>query len=182
MATIALTRIQWPSALAPSPTANAGADVSIKFGKTTILQGSGGGDYLWSPATSLDDATLSNPTASPQETTTYVLTVTNSIGCTDQDTVLVSVDVPEFIKVPNILTPNADGFNDVWDLSEVPDIGNTKVSVVNRWGKTVFSSNDYQHDWAGTYDGEPLPDGVYIYIIEGSLFYDTLKGPMQIIR
>ena len=44
-------------ALAPSPTANAGADVSIKFGKTTVLQGSGGGDYLWSPATSLDDAT-----------------------------------------------------------------------------------------------------------------------------
>ncbi|GEM_PF-875358 len=169
-------------ALAPSPTANAGADVSIKFGKTTVLQGSGGGDYLWSPATSLDDATSSNPTASPQETTTYVLTVTNGTGCTDQDTAIVNVDVPEFIKVPNILTPNADGFNDVWDLSEVPDIGNTKVSVVNRWGKTVFSSNDYQHDWAGTYEGEPLPDGVYIYIIEGSLFYDTLKGPMQIIR
>jgi gliding motility-associated-like protein len=168
--------------LAPNPTANAGLDVTIKFGKTTVLIGSGGGDYLWSPAASLDDATVSNPTASPQETTTYILTVTNGPGCTDDDTVLVTVDVPEFIKVPNILTPNGDGFNDLWDLKEVPDIGNTKVSVVNRWGKTVFTADNYQHDWAGTFEGEPLPDGVYIYIIEGSSFYDTLKGPMQIIR
>ncbi|MFT5723792.1 MAG: gliding motility-associated-like protein, partial [Bacteroidia bacterium] len=88
----------------------------------------------------------------------------------------------ELIKVPNLVTPNGDGLNDVWDLSEIPDIGNTKVSVVNRWGKTVFSTSDYQHDWAGTYKGEPLPDGVYIYLIEGSEFYDTLKGPLQIIR
>lgn len=168
--------------IAPAPTANAGADVSIKFGKTTILVGSGGGTYLWSPSTSLDDATSATPIASPQTTTTYVLTVTNSIGCTDTDSVTVTVDVPVLIKVPNLLTPNGDGFNDVWDLSEVPDIGSTKVSVVNRWGKTVFSTENYQHDWEGTFEGEPLPDGVYIYIIEGSSFYDTLKGPMQIIR
>lgn len=168
--------------VAAAPTANAGADVSIKFGKTTMLLGSGGGTYAWSPSTSLDDATIATPTASPQTTTTYILTVTNSIGCTDSDSVTVTVDVPELIKVPNLLTPNGDGFNDVWDLTEVPDIGNTKVSVVNRWGKTVFSTENYQHDWEGTYEGEPLPDGVYIYIIEGSAFYDTLKGPMQIIR
>lgn len=168
--------------LAPTPTANAGSDVSIKFGKTTMLTGSGGGNYLWTPGTTLDDATSSSPIASPQSTTVYVLTVTNSIGCTDTDSVTVTVDVPELIKVPNLLTPNGDGSNDFWDLAEVPDIGNTKVSVVNRWGKTVFSTENYQHDWQGTFEGEPLPDGVYIYIIEGSSFYDTLKGPMQIIR
>ncbi|MFT5724356.1 MAG: PKD repeat protein, partial [Bacteroidia bacterium] len=125
--------------VAGKPTADAGMDASIKFGKSTMLLGSGGGTYLWTPKESLDDETKADPLATPQTTTTYYLTVTNSIGCTDTDTVIVNVAIPELIKVPNLVTPNGDGLNDVWDLSEIPDIGNTKVSVVNRWGKTVFS-------------------------------------------
>ncbi len=166
----------------PSPTADAGNDVVIKFGETTTLQGSGSGSYLWTPAETLDDPMSATPVASPSITTTYLLTVTNSSGCTDQDSVEVEVSVPDLILVPNILSPNGDGFNDVWDLSQIPDIENNKVTVINKWGKEVFSSTNYQHNWEGTYNGEPLPDGVYIYIIDGSQFYETLKGQIQIIR
>lgn len=168
--------------IAAQPVANAGADVFIEYGTSTTLQGSGGGTYSWDPPGRLNRSDTATPVATPLTTTTYVLTVTNSTGCTDTDTVIISVGPPKYIEVPNLLSPNGDMFNDVWDLSEIPDIENNKVTVINRWGKVVFESDNYQHDWDGTYEGQPLPDGTYLYIIEGSEFYEALKGPLQIIR
>jgi gliding motility-associated-like protein len=166
----------------PSPIAEAGNDVFLEYGESTVLQGSGGTNYTWSPPDRLDDPNKADPKATPLETTRYYLTVTNAQGCSSVDSVLVVVGAPKRIDVPNLLTPNGDQSNDVWDLSQVPDIENTKVSVLNRWGKVVFSAENYQHNWDGTYEGNPLPDGTYLYIIEGSEFYETLKGPLQIIR
>jgi len=166
----------------PAPVADAGSDVFIEYGESTTLMGTGGGTYLWSPATALDNPTIDNPTASPTSTTTYVLTVTNAQGCTDTDSVTVTVALPKKIDIPNILSPNDDGYNDTWDLSGVPDIDQSKITVLNRWGKVVFETENYQHDWDGTYNGEPLPDGTYMYIIEGSDVYDAFRGPLQITR
>ncbi len=75
----------------PTPMADAGADMTICQGDATQLTGTGGMTYLWSPAAGLDDATLQNPMASPMTSTTYLLTVTDSVGCTD--TARVTVDV-----------------------------------------------------------------------------------------
>jgi len=166
----------------PAPVADAGSDVFIEYGESTTLMGTGGGTYLWSPATALDNPTIDNPTASPTSTTTYVLTVTNAQGCTDTDSVTVTVALPKKIDIPNILSPNDDGYNDTWDLSGVPDVDQSKITVLNRWGKVVFETENYQHDWDGTYNGEPLPDGTYMYIIEGSDVYDAFRGPLQITR
>jgi PKD repeat protein len=76
--------------------ANAGTDVTICNGSTTLTGiGSGGTGsgytYSWSPATGLSSATAQNPTASPTVTTTYTLTVTNS-NCTATDQVTVYVN------------------------------------------------------------------------------------------
>jgi len=105
------------------------------------------------------------------------------VGCDDFDTVEVTVVKPVVIIVPNLISPNGDGANDVWDLSSVPGIGNTMITVYSRWGKEVFATDNYNHDWRGTYEGEPLPSGTYVYIIEflkGGL--ETVKGNLQIIR
>ncbi|MBI1225950.1 MAG: HYR domain-containing protein, partial [Bacteroidetes bacterium] len=73
------------------PTANAGADVSICAGSTAQLQATGGTGYAWSPAASLNNATIANPIASPTATTTYTVTVTDGNNCTATDTVVVTV-------------------------------------------------------------------------------------------
>ncbi|HEY0029756.1 MAG TPA: PKD domain-containing protein [Bacteroidia bacterium] len=76
----------------PIPTANAGSDVAICNGSSSILAASGGGTYSWSPAFSgLSSTVISNPTASPTVTTTYTVTVTVA-GCTATDAVLVTVN------------------------------------------------------------------------------------------
>lgn len=87
--------IVWPNA-----EADAGSDVSICTGTSTILQGSGGRSYLWTPDYKLSDRTSSNPIAAPLQTTTYILRT--SIGpCIDYDTVVVTV-----LKKPEILNAN----------------------------------------------------------------------------
>jgi gliding motility-associated-like protein len=73
------------------PTANAGTNVTITSGNNTTLNASGGGTYLWSPATTLSCTTCPNPVANPTATTTYSVTVTDANGCSAIDSVIVYV-------------------------------------------------------------------------------------------
>ncbi|MFK7982956.1 MAG: gliding motility-associated C-terminal domain-containing protein, partial [Saprospiraceae bacterium] len=72
--------------------ANAGADVTLCVGAATSLSASGGVIYSWIPTTGLDNPNIANPTASPNGTTTYTVTVTNLEGCIGTDQVTVSVN------------------------------------------------------------------------------------------
>ena len=75
----------------PSPTANAGNDVSICSGTNTTLNASGGITYTWLPATGLNFTNVANPVASPSSTTTYTVTVTSG-GCSATEAVIVTVN------------------------------------------------------------------------------------------
>ena len=78
----------------PYPIANAGTDTMICFKTTARLNGiSDGSKYSWSPASSLSSSNILNPVASPEVTTTYVLTVSDNKGCPKpvNDSVLVTV-------------------------------------------------------------------------------------------
>ena len=68
--------------------------------------------------------------------------------------------------VPNIFTPNGDGKNDYFRLTDEGVTGKS-VQVVNRWGQTVYTGED-QFSWDGTINGEPCQEGVYYYIIRCS--------------
>jgi len=67
---------------------------AICKGDTTRLKASGGITYAWIPRNSLNDTTVSNPIASPTTTTNYLVTVTNSNGCTVTGNVSVAVNTP----------------------------------------------------------------------------------------
>lgn len=77
----------------PSPIANAGADKFFCNGGIVQLGElpKTGNTYSWQPTTGLDDPTKSNPNLTPDVTNQYILTVTNTTGCSSMDTVLVSV-------------------------------------------------------------------------------------------
>jgi len=81
----------------------ASPDVSICNGNNTILIASGpnGNTYSWTPSGSLTGANTANPTASPTVTTTYVVTSTNTNGCTAADSVVVTVTSAPPITVSN---------------------------------------------------------------------------------
>jgi gliding motility-associated-like protein len=104
-----------------------------------------------------------------------------------QDTVVIiidSFDTSGFVYVPNLFSPNDDGFNDTWNIDFPPTSTNNEVSVtiINREGQVVFSDNDYKNTWDGTHDGDALPEATYYYLILLKEADKTLKGPISILR
>ncbi len=115
-------------------------------------------------------------TYTPQQTyvgidfLTYQICVT---GCPDLcDEAQVSLDInlqsSDTCIIPNLLTPNDDGLNDILLLDCLSDGGtNSKLLIYNQWGSLVFKAEPYQNDWQGHAMGkpdQPLPDGTYFYI------------------
>ena len=81
-------------------------------------------------------------------------------------------------------TPNGDGINDLWFIENVEKYPNATITVYSRWGREIYiSRNGYNNNWDGTYQGEVVPDGSYLYVIdlENDGVYD-LKGWIYITQ
>ncbi len=85
----------------------------------------------------------------------------------DQATVTIEIIQEECI-VPNIITPNGDGINDVVQILCLPQFPNNSFKVFNRWGDEIFVAEPYNNDWDGTWgnDRKELPAGTYYYIFK----------------
>jgi len=79
-----------------APIPNAGPDGDICYGQSYTLQGTGGFQYIWSPAIYLSTPSVANPVATPTITTTYSLSVVDAIGCRS----LVTDDVKVVVSRP----------------------------------------------------------------------------------
>ena len=144
--------------------------------------------YEWSPAETLDDAFSDTPIATPLQTTTYVVTVTDYFGCTDTAEVTVEVIQPNCdesdIFVPNAFTPNGDNLNDVFK-AESNFIDEQRLLIYNRWGEEVYFSTDKNAAWDGTYEGKAAPSDVYGFRLEivciNGFEYET-QGNLTLFR
>ncbi len=166
-----------------APTVSAGNDLSITLGQSTVLNGSGAGVPLWSPAASLSNPAVFSPSAMPNSTTTYTLTVTDSNACINTDTLIITVMQGIFNgKVSNLFTPNGDGINDFWYVEGIQNFPDNEVFVYNIYGKEVFTKKAYTNDWQGTYNGSELPDGTYYYVIRFENSDKIRKGSLDILR
>ncbi|MBI3135225.1 MAG: gliding motility-associated C-terminal domain-containing protein [Bacteroidetes bacterium] len=166
----------------PAPIADAGLDTNVSLGFSTILSGSGGTSFLWSPATGLDNSFNANPTCTPTSTTTYTLTVTDDNGCSASDSVLVTINGNVVLTVYDIITPNGDNYNDTWIIDNILNYPNNSVSIFNRYGQVVYETTAYANSWDGTRNGDELPEGAYYYIIELTDSGDSYKGTVNIVR
>ena len=137
------------------PSANAGPDLELCAGDTIQIQASGPGQYSWTPAATLSDASASNPLAFPLTTTTYILTLADTNACVQQDSMRVIVSVPVNAGTDASTTTCGSGlpFN-LFNL-----IGGSPQS-----GGTWSDPNGQPSD--GTYSpGTSLP-GAYNYIVD----------------
>jgi len=71
------------------------------------------------------------------------------------------------IYVPKVFTPNGDGTNDVLKPILVGIQTFHYFSVYNRWGNLVFTTQDPNQGWDGTFKGVPQPVETYLWIAEG---------------
>lgn len=147
----------------------------------------GGYTYTWSPPTGLTNPNIQNPIASPEETTTYIVTITDG-PCSRSDTVTVFIREficgPPDIFVPNAFTPNGDGNNDILYVrgNNLTDI---EFKVYHRWGELVFETNNQSIGWDGTYKGMLADPAVFVYhlralCVGGEEYIE--KGNVTLIR
>ncbi|MFT5778898.1 MAG: gliding motility-associated-like protein [Crocinitomicaceae bacterium] len=94
------------------------------------------------------------------------LTAMNATSC--EDTLCDNIEVrDEFtLWVPNSFTPDADEFNNSFKpvVSDV-DAQSYDLFIFNRWGEVIFESHDPEIGWDGTYHGELVISGIYVWKI-----------------
>lgn len=113
---------------------------------------------------------IQNPTyVFPEEAAAYpVQLIVNTIeGCADTLVKIVTIFQEQLIFVPNVITPDGDQFNEIFTPYFTGiDIYDYHLTIYNRWGEILFESYNLATGWNGTYGGEIVPDGVYIWTVE----------------
>jgi gliding motility-associated-like protein len=151
-----------------APVAVAGPDQELKFtfetqmnaelsasetGDWSLISGSGKIDDIHSPATSVNNLSIGE--------NKFLWKVLNG-NC--EDTAEVKITVYD-VFVPSVITPNGDGKNDNFKISEFS--GKVELIIFNRWGNEEYRSGNYLNDWNGRNNkGVELPNDTYFYILK----------------
>jgi gliding motility-associated-like protein len=108
----------------------------------------------------------------PTTATNYSVTIIDENGCSDTDDMMVLVRIERPVYIPNVFSPNEDGFNDIFYIQGSDFIKQIRTfQVYNRWGESVleltnFQPNDPSFGWDGTYRGKPVNPAVYVWFAE----------------
>lgn len=140
---------------AETPSITPMIDTTICIGEEGILAPNlnvADATYLWSTGET-------SPSITVTDSGKYYVNVVNTCSSAS-DTVLVTTE-DCLLVTPNIVTPNGDGMNDYLIVGGLQKYPGTVLKVFNRWGVSVYESNDYQNDWSPT----KLEAGTYFYIL-----------------
>lgn len=148
-------------------------------------------DFAWSPANGVSDVGSPTPLLSPSQTTTYALKFeTAAYGCVATDSLRITVIDPatldcKDILLPSAFTPNGDGLNDTYGISNPFVAGEIKAfEIFDRWGNVVFRTTDPLTKWDGSHLGQPVNPGVFLYKIHFVCkdVEDVKSGSVTVIR
>lgn len=103
--------------------------------------------------------TLHSPQLIVSSPGVYTVFGNNDFGCSASDSLSIyGVDCNA--EVPNVITPNGDGVNDVLVIADAALHPNNKLIVLNRWGNVLFEASPYLNNYSPT----GLVDGTYFYL------------------
>lgn len=164
------------------PVVALGADVLLMPGGQVTLDGGNGYlSYLWQNGSqerylpvSYEDALLNQ---------LYWVEVDDG-HCRNSDTIYVESFA---LVVPDVITPNEDGKNDLFRPGEnFSGIHDHKIIVMNRWGEKIWESSDFTSGWDAKVNGSYVSEGVYFWVLEISYgpggLKQVLKGSLTVIR
>lgn len=157
-----------------------------------VLNATGTLDIHWWPQPAgLSCTDYLSPTFDLTETTLFLLRVVDENGCEEMAQVLVIVDRPRRVYIPNAFSPDGDGINDrffPYGGPELVSIG--RMEIYDRWGNQVFKNEDFvpgeaAQGWDGHYRQQAAKSDVYVYFVE-AVFSDGLrkmyKGDVNLLR
>lgn len=146
--------------------------------------------YNWSTNENLPSITIN-----AQNVTQKIwVNVEDFNGCKNSDTISITLNDYNNLRIPSAFTPNGDGINDKWyfpapkeetNVELYPYFDNIEINVFNRWGRLVWNSKNKFIAWDGKdLNGNILPMDSYHYIIRFNIKDKTYlyKGSITIIR
>jgi gliding motility-associated-like protein len=168
---------------------------SVDLGKDTSICPNGAAFMIRDLVSPSGDPTLHYSWNTPtKDTTSYVeihhpgvysLTVDKE-GCKVTDTLVVKKNC--YIDIPNVFTPNGDGYNDYFLPRQLLSRNVTRfnMTIFNRWGDIVFQTDKVDgRGWDGKVNDKPQPEGVYVYLIKASFDNATnenYQGNITLLR
>ncbi len=143
------------------PQVNAGRDTTYNIDEQIFISAKSTGNITW-----IGDNIICRNCAQtqiqPRRDACYIAEAVNEFGCKASDKVCIEVTTNWGIFIPNSFTPNGDKLNDVFSI-----YGNSLLSVnmyiYDRWGTLLFTSDNIEQQWDGTYKNVPCEQGVYNY-------------------
>ncbi len=144
-----------------------GESITLELGNTCAS------DILWTPGSSLNDDQTISPLATPDVSTTYEVVLNNGT-CISKDSVRIFVaDKDELdcnsLLLPSAFTPNNDGLNDRFGISNLFIVESMSYfEIYDRWGAKVWETREPTEKWDGSFNGNPLNSGMYLYKIKYS--------------
>lgn len=161
-----------------SPTKITNYNSTVHFFNQTI----GADSYTWNFGDGIGVSNEENPTYNYNSNELHsdvefivTLVAQNEMGCTDTTQLVISYEEDVIFYVPNSFTPDHDNFNEVFTPIITAGVDPFKYSlfIYNRWGETLFESHDISRGWDGTYGGQLVKEGTYIWKIEFGLNNST---------
>ncbi|GAB3327940.1 hypothetical protein GCM10027429_02210 [Marivirga atlantica] len=154
---------------APSPTVELNASNTVISPNDTItLNATGLANYIWSP----DSAIIRNSSDEVQmvisNSTTVTVEGTNSSGCFGSASIQIRVEesnIGDVIVPEKFFSPNNDGIADSWKIEEISNYPQCGIEIYDQTGNKIYEAKPYNNDWQGTSNGQPIPDGVYYFVI-----------------
>jgi len=105
----------------------------------------------------------------------YFLKLTDSNNCVNLDSSYILVEnSSECFLIPEVVTPNNDGMNDVWHIQGLDLSMSHSIEIFNRWGNRIFNKTEFENDWdcrsnCGIIIDEKnglVPTGTYFFILK----------------
>jgi hypothetical protein len=138
-------------------------DVTVCEGDSAVLSvnPNEGISFLWSTAQTTPSIFTFTPGI-------YILAVSNTCGSTtDTAEVFFKPDLKNLL-LPNVLTINDDGLNDVYDVAVLNTLDSPyRLDFFDRWGVLLYSTEDINNPWRGTSgaEGGKVAPGTYFVIV-----------------
>jgi gliding motility-associated-like protein len=144
-----------------------------------------GNSYQWLPAEFFGESHDARQTGIVDFTTQIVVNVTSEFNCKASDSVLITTHPCCEIFMPNAFTPNQDGHNDKFHIVHQGNHELRNFRIQNRWGATVFETQDESAGWDGTYNNIPQDMGTYFFYVrykcsDGQIY--EKKGELLLMR
>lgn len=155
---------------------------TVSIGNATQVFVTGGVNYLWTPASFVSNPQSASPFLSPRTDTKYTVRVTNDFGCSKDTSIQIKVVTAYQIEPNNILTPNGDGYNDLWKIKNIEFYPNNAIKIYNANGILVKDLPNYTGNWDGTVNGVKLATGTYYYQIKLKDGEAIVKGYITILN